>query len=541
MISVIIPVYNVEDYLHVCLNSILKQTYQDFEIICIDDASTDSSLEILEFFSKKDSRIKILKNEEKKGLDYCKIKGFENSQENYVIFLKTEEWLSSNTLKVLIDKLDEEKPDVILLSSVDSKLNFDKVTFLEIPYNIFCSKSFLNNILFDNYSHENKVLVMDKRIFNKTDEFRKNGADLNITNEMLYKYNLTLKNENTKLNIRLNNSKKIIEELENSKLILQKKLGDYTKPKIIEKLINKDYSNLTVAIKSPHPKGTTHWGDLFFSRALKKSFEKLGFNVIVQEREHWYDEEDEDISLVLRGLVDYNPDYSNINIMWNISHPEMISNEEYEKYDYVFISSKKYFNKIKKEINTNMAPLLQCTDPEVFYPEVDGNIKDEILFVGVTRGVYREIIKDILKTDYPVSIYGMGWEKYVDGEYIKGQFIPNEELHKYYSSCKILLNDHWEDMRENDFPSNRLFDALACGTFVISDKIPSADTLFEGSIVTYEGVDDLNEKINYYLNHEEERTKIAEKGRKIVLEKHTFDNRVQEILSDLKKLKFDAL
>ena len=52
MISVIIPVYNVEKYLHVCLNSVLNQSYSNFEVICIDDASTDSSWEILEYFSK---------------------------------------------------------------------------------------------------------------------------------------------------------------------------------------------------------------------------------------------------------------------------------------------------------------------------------------------------------------------------------------------------------------------------------------------------------------------------------------------------------
>ena len=63
MISVIIPTYNVEDYLHICLNSVLKQSYQDFEIICIDDASTDSTLEILEYFCEKDSRIKFYQNE----------------------------------------------------------------------------------------------------------------------------------------------------------------------------------------------------------------------------------------------------------------------------------------------------------------------------------------------------------------------------------------------------------------------------------------------------------------------------------------------
>lgn len=536
MISVIIPVYNVEDYLHVCLNSILKQSYQDFEIICIDDASTDSSLEILEYFTRKDSRIKILKNETKKGLKYCKIEGLRNSQGKYITFLNSDGWLSFNALKVFIEKFNEEKLDIIILSDVDYKLNLDKSSFLEFPMNVFCSKSFLSNLNSNSFLNENKISILDSDLLEKTDEFRKQDFDLSIYDKKLNNEISILKNEIEKLNINLNDSKKIVEKLKNNELILQKKLGEYRKPHIIEKIINKDYSNLTIAIKSPHPKGTTHWGDLFFSKALKKSFKKLGFNVILQERENWYDEKEIDIALVLRGLVDYNPDYSNINIMWNISHPELISKEEYEKYDQVFISSKKYVNKLKNKVNTNISSLLQCTDPEVFYPEVDENIKDEILFVGVTRGVYREIIRDILKTNHDVSIYGMGWEEYIDKKYIKDQFIPNDELHKYYSSCKILLNDHWEEMRDEDFPSNRLFDALACGTFVISDKIPSADTLFEGSIVTYDDVDDLNEKVDYYLTHEDERIKLAEKGKKIVLENHTFDNRVQEILYALKKL-----
>lgn len=335
------------------------------------------------------------------------------------------------------------------------------------------------------------------------------------------------------------NSNNEIKKLETDKISLHKKQKQYTKSEIIKKIINKDYSNLTIAIKSPHLKGTTDWGDLFFSKALKKSFEKLGFNVIIQERESWYEGNDEiDIAFVLRGLADYNVDNSNINLMWNISHPERVSKEEYEKYDYVFISSEKYANKLANQVNTNVASLLQCTDPEVFYREMDNDISDEILFVGITRGVYREIVKDVLKTNHEVSVYGKEWEEFIDEKYIKGQFIPNEELHKYYSSCKILLNDHWKDMKDEDFPSNRLFDALACGTFVISDKIPSAETLFEGSIVTYDGVDDLNEKIEYYLNHEEERKKLAQKGQKIVLKNHTFDKRVEEILAALKDLNF---
>ena len=59
-ISVIVPVYNVEDYLGECLDSLITQTLSDIEIICINDGSTDNSLEILTNYSKRDSRIKII-------------------------------------------------------------------------------------------------------------------------------------------------------------------------------------------------------------------------------------------------------------------------------------------------------------------------------------------------------------------------------------------------------------------------------------------------------------------------------------------------
>ena len=92
-------------------------------------------------------------------------------------------------------------------------------------------------------------------------------------------------------------------------------------------------------------------------------------------------------------------------------------------------------------------------------------------------------------------------------------------------------------MIEFDFPSNRLFDALACGTFVISDKIPSEEELFENTIVTYDDVDDLDKKISYYLNNPQKREEKALKGKNIVLKNHTFDNRVDIIVDELKKLK----
>lgn len=142
MISVIIPVYNVEDYLHVCINSVLKQTCQDFEIICIDDASTDSSLEILEYFSQKDSRIKIIKNEFNQGPGYSRNCGLNVANGKYVFFIDGDDWIDFNTFEILIKKADENNLDLLFFNeinfheetrdfSINRDLNDDSITQFE--------------------------------------------------------------------------------------------------------------------------------------------------------------------------------------------------------------------------------------------------------------------------------------------------------------------------------------------------------------------------------------------------------------------------
>ena len=114
MISVIIPVYNVENYWHVCLNSILEQSYGDFEIICIDDASTDSSLEILEYFAKKDSRVKILKNNSNRGPGFSRNRGLDVAEGKYISFLDGDDWFSPDAFETLIKKAEQDTLDLLL-------------------------------------------------------------------------------------------------------------------------------------------------------------------------------------------------------------------------------------------------------------------------------------------------------------------------------------------------------------------------------------------------------------------------------------------
>lgn len=117
-ISVIIPVYNAEKYLNACLNSLLNQTYLNFEVICIDDASTDSSMEILEYFSKKDLRIKIIRNKTNNGPGYSRNQGLNIAKGKYISFLDSDDWLNYDALEILIKKAEEKELDLLMFKNI---------------------------------------------------------------------------------------------------------------------------------------------------------------------------------------------------------------------------------------------------------------------------------------------------------------------------------------------------------------------------------------------------------------------------------------
>ena len=85
LVSVLIPIYNVADFLAECLNSVLGQTYQNLEIILIDDGSTDQSATICDDYAKKDSRI-ILRHQQNAGLSAARNAGLKLAKGKYIIF-----------------------------------------------------------------------------------------------------------------------------------------------------------------------------------------------------------------------------------------------------------------------------------------------------------------------------------------------------------------------------------------------------------------------------------------------------------------------
>ena len=115
LVSVIIPVYNVEKYLKECLDSVFSQTLDDFEVIAINDGSIDSSLEILNDYAKKDKRLKIIsKNNEGQGL--ARNDGLKQAKGEFTLFLDSDDWLENNALEKLYRVITQKNAQMVFFN-----------------------------------------------------------------------------------------------------------------------------------------------------------------------------------------------------------------------------------------------------------------------------------------------------------------------------------------------------------------------------------------------------------------------------------------
>ncbi len=104
LISIIVPVYNVEKYLNRCIDSVLAQTFTDFELILVDDGSTDASGKICDEYSSKDSRIRVI-HKQNGGLSDARNVGIEASIGDYLMFVDSDDWVAEDYVKLLYENL----------------------------------------------------------------------------------------------------------------------------------------------------------------------------------------------------------------------------------------------------------------------------------------------------------------------------------------------------------------------------------------------------------------------------------------------------
>lgn len=209
LVSIIIPVYNVEKYLKQCLESVINQSYTDLEIICVNDGSTDGSLSILREYEKKDSRIKVF-SQDNGGLGYARNIGVLNASGDYVYFIDSDDWIEKKCIERLYKNINENDSDLCILGLkifdeeekkflTDSYWGTDcykcndneKISFIDIKNVIFrrfgiFTKFFRKSFILENH------LVFDEGVFFEDVSYHVKSLllarKISICNENLYIY-----------------------------------------------------------------------------------------------------------------------------------------------------------------------------------------------------------------------------------------------------------------------------------------------------------------------------------------------------------------
>mgnify|MGYP005638744381 CR=1 FL=1 len=233
-----------------------------------------------------------------------------------------------------------------------------------------------------------------------------------------------------------------------------------------------------------------------------------------------------------------------LTVLWTIDAPvnfkPILETSIY--YDHIFCQGTEAINLLKQNGIKSAHWLPMACSPQHHYPvQTTSNLKKkyvrDIVFVGSNYPVRQLLFEKLAELDF--SIWGPGWEKIPDSsplrKCIKGGMLKLEEWLEIYSASKVILAPHYQgfDVKLPVYQASpRVFEALACKAFIMVDRQPDVLSIFkeEEHLVCYDSVDDLREKIKYYIEHPVERERIAQNGYEFVIKNHTYIDRINELL-----------
>jgi GT2 family glycosyltransferase/spore maturation protein CgeB len=287
-----------------------------------------------------------------------------------------------------------------------------------------------------------------------------------------------------------------------------------------------------IKIGAPDAEQAERWGDLHFARAVARQLRHRGHRCRIQTLDEWelLEGATDDVVIHLRGRSRYLSKPGQLNLLWCISHPDDLTGEECDGYDLVLVASTPFADTLRARTHTPVVVLEQATDTDVFYPDRDERFAHDLVYVANSRNVLRPIVRDLLPTDHDLAIYGANWDGLIDTRYVADEHIPNDELRKVYTTAKVVLADHWDDMREHGFIANRIYDAVACGAVVVCDDVPGVQERFGDAVLTYRTPDELHAHVETLLGDDLERAVRGARGRALVLQHGSFDDRVSDLL-----------
>ena len=205
------------------------------------------------------------------------------------------------------------------------------------------------------------------------------------------------------------------------------------------------------------------------------------------------------------------------------------------------MASSLWADKLRRDGLSRVKTLLQCTDACRFHPDAfSDSLRTRNLFVANSRRVLRPVVRAALDEHIPLDIYGEMWEGLAPAEWIRGEKIGNVSLAGYYASAEVVLNDHWESMREGGFVSNRVFDVLASGGSLVTDRVAGPPEEIATACHFFEPGGSLREAIEQARRDPRNRSAASLKVAAYVRREHSFDARAAALINTIDTLDFSS-
>ena len=531
LISIIMPTWNREATIRSAINSVLSQTYCNWELLICDDGSTDNTKSIVSKFS--DARIRYFNLPKGNGA-IARNHGLRNAKGELIAFLDSDNLWSPSFLATIINGFEEHKCEMLYTAYIDVTIENDSIQNAKLHYNEFD----FNKIAFRNYIDLNTLCFRYDllRLFGYFDPRLPRQQDWDLI--MRYACRANVKGLNHPLVCYFRNDSwgqvtKTMQVVDTRSWIMKKNKGLIKRIKDSKQLVklSKDSRIFSIKIAAPNQEEAKTWGDYHFAHSLGLCLSSLGWNYRVDCQDTWYSEA-ADVALVLRGRHRFFPEKNKnkVCLQWIISHPGRLKESELADYDHVLVASSVYCKKLQKAVGTPVSTLYQaCVNATL--PQLDANkITGDLVFVASSRKQKRDMIEWCYDSNLPLDLFGTGWEEDNKAQaLLKGGYISNDKIVEIYRSYKIVLNDHWPDMKSNGFISNRIFDACGAGSLVITDRVLGIEEVFGDNVIIADNMRELVKSIQYLLNNDEVRKNKANKAQEIALSEHTFMHRAEII------------
>ncbi len=473
LVSIVMPTYNRAGLLPRAVSSVQAQTHQKWELIIIDDGSTDHTPEVIDQFSR-DSRIRVIWNDHG-GVSAARNAGLDAAEGNLIAFLDTDNEWTPEYLRLMLTHFADTGVSSAYAGMVvrDEHGKVSSYLSSEFDWDACYEGNYVDmNVFMHRHDRTKGSLRFETQLRRMVDwdyilRMTKAEPASHAPFVGCYYYDAPAGDS------RISKSEPMIYR----EMVRKRNDPTVDQPPSFSELANDLVLEFAIRISAPWAKRHV-WGDTHYALALQKELEALGHRariVYQDDGEKLSRGPIDEVNLVLRGLTPHGPVPNGLNILWVISHPESVSTSEMAEYNIVYLASESHAALVQHDPLVDPQILMQAT---AFSPTGPDRPTEGVVFVGNSRKVERPIVQWAAEEELDLRLYGGDWENTSAAPFCLGTSYPNELLAELYGSADIVLNDHWESMRDFGYISNRVFDVLAANGTVASDPMPAIDRFF---------------------------------------------------------------